>query len=539
MVDGFLNNFLFLLFLLVLNCLFVAAEYALARSNPQVFKNPEGRNKFGAKTALRLVDEGETSMAGTQLGISGTSLLLGWWCVKTFFPLISVMSNWVGLRNADPEIVFLVQGSMIIASLMVAVYLNVVFAELVAKSIALRFPEGTLRALGGLIFLFSQICRPAIFILNNSARVILRVLGIPRMDPLGKVQSLAELSILVAKSTESGAIDKEEEEMLRGVFSLSDTVAREIMTPRTDLVTIDSDATLDEVMLTVRESGLSRFPVCGESIDDVLGVLLARDLLSFVLPQYVPGRERREGEVIQLRRDPKAEEFSVKKLMREAYFVPGTKPIDDLLSEFKKRKFHLAVVLDEHGGVDGVVTLEDLIEEIVGDIFDESDFPEKTIVVEENGNIIIDGGQLVADVNAQFNLEIPEGDYDTIAGFIFTQLGRMPRPVDSLFVNIAVETMEEAIPASASGTEIEAASESSDNPSGNGHEVLEDTQRESPSPQARIIVERVQSYRIESVRLEHPFFQKREPESNNAPHTSQSAESLRVTAESTGKRLAQ
>ena len=532
MVEGFLENFLFLLGLVLVNCMFVAAEFAIARSNPQHFRSPDGRNRFGAKTALRLMEEGETSLAGTQLAISGTCLLLGWWAEKTFFGPLVMLSSLLGLKNLDPEIVFLIQGSMVIAALMIAVFLNVVFAELVAKSIALRYPEGTLRALGGLIFLFSQVCRPAIFILNSSARVVLRLFGIPRMDPLGRVQSLAELSLLVAKSTEDGVIDKEEEEMLRGVFSLSDTVAREIMTPRTDLVTIDADATLDEVLHLIRESGLSRFPVVGESIDDVLGVLLARDLLSFALPQLLPPREHPPGAVIPIRPSGKSDDFSVRKLMREAYFVPGTKAIDDLLSEFKTRKFHLAVVLDEHGGVDGVVTLEDLIEEIVGDIFDESDVPERSVVVEENGSVLIDGGQLVADVNSQFALEIPEGDYDTIAGFIFTQLGRMPRPGDSILVNVASEKFEDSN------------AEEEEEPTTSSQTQLlvperQENDDEEPPPQARIIVERVQSYRIESVRLEHPQYQRRDSESKSKAASSQPTDSRGVEAENTTKRPSQ
>lgn len=534
MVDGFLNNFLFLLSLVFVNGLFVAAEFAIARSNPQRFRGPEARRRFGSTTALRLIEDGETTLAGTQLGISATSLLLGWWAERTFFGPLTVLNRWLGVNQADPEVVFLVQGSMVISALLIAIYLNVVFAELFAKSIALRYPEGTLRILGGPLFLYSQVCRPAIFLLNTSARVLLRIFGIPRMDPLGRVQSLAELSLLVAKSTEDGAIEKEEGEMLRGVFSLSDTVAREIMTPRTDLVTIDTEATLEEVLLTVRESGLSRFPVVGESIDDVLGVLLTRDLLNFVLPQYLPPRNR-EGEVIPIRpAGGKTEEFSVRKLMREAYFIPGTKAIDDLLAEFKKRKFHLAIVLDEHGGVDGVVTLEDLIEEIVGDIFDESDIPQRSVVIQDNGQIFIDGGQLVADVNSQFGLEIPEGDYDTIAGFIFTQLGRMPRPGDSLTVEIASQKSDDTVELNLKNGD----AHSGDTLELNGHD-LQQNGGHPPRPQARIVVERVQSYRIESVRLEHPSFQKREIESPSPEVASQSQQPLQVGMPALGKRVGQ
>jgi CBS domain containing-hemolysin-like protein len=182
------------------------------------------------------------------------------------------------------------------------------------------------------------------------------------------------------------------------------------MTPRTDLVIIPHDSTFDQVLSVVTKSGFSRFPVIGDGgVDDILGIVLARDLLAFT-PEYLASGGRH---------------FDLRRLLRECYFIPGTKPIDDLLNELKRRKIHMAIVLDEHGGVDGAVTLEDLIEEIVGDIYDESDIADKEVVFEEGGDALIDGGLLVADVNERFSLTIPEGDYDTIAGFIFSTLGRM------------------------------------------------------------------------------------------------------------------
>ena len=353
-----------------------------------------------------------------------------------------------------------------------------------------------LRVLSGVVFVFIQSCRPIIFVLNRLADLFLRLLFVNRRSQVSRAQSLAELSFLVSKSTEGGLLDADEEQMLRGIFGLSDTVAREVMTPRTDLVVINSDAPFDEVLATIRESGLSRFPVAGESIDDVHGILLARDVLSFVVPSLVHGALKRE-------------DFSVRKLMREAYFVPGTKPIDDLLAEFKRRKLHLAIVLDEHGGVDGVVTLEELIEEIVGDIFDESDIPERSIVVQDNGDVLIDGGQLVADLNSRFSLEIPEGDYDTIAGFIFTSLGRMPRPGDSILIsrNQASSNGKDSAEDGESSEATEAAESAS------ATAVSPDA--DETAPKALITVEKVQSYRIETVRL-RPLLDQEKTESDTS-----------------------
>lgn len=461
-----------IIFLVVLNGAFVATEFAMVRINPVHFTNQEGRRKVGSKTTMKLLERMELALASVQLGITVASILLGWFGVQILYELLSqLLSSAAGMFSS--EYISLV---LMIISLASIIFLHVVIGELSAKSIAVRYPEMVLRLLSAPVFLFVQGCRPIIYVLNRSADLFLRILRIDRSEKVSRAQSLAELSFLVSKSTEGGLLEEEEEQMLRGVFGLSDTVAREIMTPRTDLITISTDSTFDEVLATIRESGLSRFPVTGESIDDVQGVLLARDILNFVVPGVVNGSFKRE-------------EFSVKKLVREAYFIPGTKPIDDLLTEFKRRKLHLGIVLDEHGGVDGVVTLEDLLEEIVGDIFDESDIPQKSIVVQENGDVLIDGGQLVADLNTQFGLEIPEGDYDTIAGFIFTSLGRMPRPGDTISVNKA----HAAVLAAAVE---EAASETVGETETTGEE-------EAPQlpAQAVITVEKVQSYRIETVRL--------------------------------------
>ncbi len=470
-----LQDLLIIIFLVVLNGLFVAVEFAFVRVNPVHFNSTDGRRKFGSRTSLALIDQMELTVASVQLGITVASILLGWFGVQMLYSLFSTL--FVASDGTLWEYTNIV---VIILSMGIVIFFHVVIGELAAKAIALRHPELVLRILSGPVLVLNVACRPVLFVLNRSADLFLHTLGMDRRPQLSRSQSLAELSFLVSKSTEGGLLDQEEEHMLRGVFGLSDTVAREVMTPRTDLVAIASDATFEEVVSTIRESGLSRFPVTGESIDDVQGILLARDVLNFVVPSLIQG---------SLRRD----DFSVRKLMREAYFIPGTKPIDDLIGEFKRRKLHLAIVLDEHGGVDGVVTLEDLIEQIVGDIFDESDIPEKSIVVQENGDVLIDGGQLVADLNSRFSLEIPEGDYDTIAGFIFTSLGRMPRPGDSITVNRTAATN-----GSEPDTVVEAETAKTEESFQDAH------------PKALITVEKVQSYRIETVRLRPAF----EPENS-------------------------
>lgn len=488
--------------LIFLHALFVAGEYGLVRSNPAHLRSTEGRRRWGSQTALKLVEEMDVSLSATQLGITLCTLMVGWIGEQSIAPALHYPFD----ALTEPIRSFWAHGLATVLAVFFLLTVHLIFGEFIAKSIAIKYPEPTLRLLSGPMICFRSLTRPVIVVYNKLAKLFLGTFGIRNLANVDQVHSLTELTFLLSKSTEGGVLDKEEEQMVRGIFGLSDTVAREVMTPRADLVTIPIDSTLEEVVNTIRESGLSRFPVSGETNDDILGVLLSRDILSFVVPGLLTANRNKE-------------EFSVKKLMRAPYFIAETKRIDDLLSEFKHRKLHLAIVLDEHGGVNGVVTLEDLIEEIVGDIFDESDVPEKSIRVDDNGDVLIDGGQLVADLNLRFGLEIPEGDYDTVAGFIFTALGRMPRPGDSITIRRSARQL-----AGADLDEIANSNQellNSADPLAESSEQLEDP--DLAEAKAILTVESVQSFRIETVRLTSLLFAP-EPESESKTTTSEQVE---------------
>jgi CBS domain containing-hemolysin-like protein len=456
-----------LVFLLVLlNGLFVAVEFALVRAHPTKVKGSESKYPFGVKSSLRLMDNLDLSLSVTQLGITVVSLILGWFGERTF------QTIFVRLFSSLDSTVALVSSHAVatLLALTLVTVLHVVLGELVAKSLAIRYPEQTLRYLSGLTVGFAIVCKPLIAVLTGLSNFVLRILGVDSPAESERAHSLAELSMLVSQSSEKGKLDKVEEEMLQGIFGFSETVAREIMTPRTDLICIPINANLDTVVQTAVSSGFSRLPVIGESIDDIQGVIFVRDLLPYAY------NIRKNSE----------RDFNIRRLMREPYFVPGTKSISDLLNEFKRRKTHIAFVLDEHGGIDGVVSLEDVIEEIVGEIFDESDVPERDIIVQENGVVLVDGGVLVADINDQFEFEIPEGDYDTIAGFIYTSLGRLPRSGDEIALSSAGEVSVNGVILRDRNDEDESADEDSE-----------------PAPMvAQITVEKVTGRRIEQVRLQ-------------------------------------
>jgi CBS domain containing-hemolysin-like protein len=220
--------------------------------------------------------------------------------------------------------------------------------------------------------------------------------------------SAEELSEIVEMSSDAGEIEEEEKEMIQGIFNFSDTVVREVMTPRKDIIALEESATFEEVIGVLQRERLSRIVVTGPELDDVRGVLLAKDFID-LLGKPLP-------------------RFELKRFMRPSYFVANTKKVDTLLQEFKRDAVHFAVVLDEHGGVDGVVTVEDLIEEIVGEIFDEHDIPVEEAGAQElsNGELLVDGSVLIDDLNTQFSLELPPGEYDTIAGLVIHHLGTIP-----------------------------------------------------------------------------------------------------------------
>lgn len=444
------------LVLVILNGFFVSVEFALVRSHPTKLKSPEFRKKWGVASSIKLIESLDFSLSATQLGITIASLVLGWWGEKTFADMFTGALSIFGATGSSVMIHFV----STLCAFVVVTFLHVVIGELAAKSLAICYPEETLRLLAPPMRIFLVSFRPMILVLTFCSNIFLRLLGVQATPEAERVHSLAELAMLVSQSTERGELDETEEEMLQGVFGFSETVAREVMTPRTDLMTVPAASTLQEVLRTFSDSGFSRLPVTGEGVDDIVGVLLARDLLPYLHHGGLTGEAQ----------------FSIRRIMREPYFVPGTKSISELLNEFKRRKIHIAMVLDEHGGLDGVVTLEDVLEEIVGDIFDESDVPEKEIVIQENGDAIVDGGALVADINTRLECDIPEGDYDTIAGFIYTSLGRMPRPGDEIKLGTAGALAV------------------------NGGETEELV---SP-PKAQITVEKVTGRRIDSVRIHRP-----------------------------------
>lgn len=446
--------------LLLGNAVFIAAEFAILRSSMAVVNSEEYRARLGGRSAVRVLGDLDRCLLATKLATVVSSIVLGWFGLQM---MIDVLEPWL-LLVSTKELAELVHGVSLVVAVVLLLSLHMLLGELFAKALACRYPEATLRILAWPTLLLTTLFAPLIFVLGGLSTLLLRSVGVTHPPKLERAPTSDELARLVSRSGELGVLDKDEEYLLRSVFQFGETVAREVMTPRTDLVTVHVSDSYADILATVEESGLSRLPVRGNGVDDILGVLLARDLLIYC----------GNGKDVS--------EFHVENTMREPYFIPGTKPIDELLKEFKLRKVHLAIVLDEHGGVDGVVTLEDLLEELVGDIFDESDEPAADVVVADDG-LLVDGGVLVSDLNSEHNLGIPEGDYDTIAGFIFTHLGRLPEIGDQIVLGAAAEEL--------AGDDSQDAAEAAE-------------ARPHGAPEVLIRVDAVSGHRVERLKVEFP-----------------------------------
>ena len=387
--------------LVAVNAFFVAAEFALVSARATRIRELAAAGDRRALSVERAQADLDRAISGTQLGITLASLGLGWIgepaVARTIQPLLGAFSitSPVALHTVAVALAF-----------GIITYLHIVLGELAPKTVALVRPETVSRFVAPPLNAFNRLVSPGIWLLNGSSSLFLRLIGLHSRTGAERVHSPEEIEMLVHQSLREGVVEEDEQAMIQGVFELTRTVAREVMTPRPDIVGVPADATIEDLLVVAAESGFSRLPVYQESIDRIVGVVVIKDLLPWIVDRS--------------RTAPSARE-----MMREALFVPDTKPVDDLLAELRSQKLHMAIVVDEFGGTDGIVTLEDLVEEIVGEIYDEHDVAHADIAVEPDGRIVIDGGYSFSDLLAKFDLTWEE-EYDTVAGYVIAALGRIP-----------------------------------------------------------------------------------------------------------------
>src|SRR5216110_3007456 len=397
--------------LVLANAFFVAAEFALVAARRTRIEAMVRRGDRRARTVRAALQDLYRQLSAAQLGITVASILLGYVAEDT---VAKVFRDW--FAALPPALEFLARGG-VASTVAVALvsFLHVVFGEQAPKAWAIAYPERTSRWIAAPLILFSWITRPFTDLLNWSANRVVRLLGIRSTTAeLERIHSPEEIRMLVEQSRKTGRLAADDARLLEGVFEFSEKTAREVMTPRTDIVALPIDLTLEEAADQVAVAGRSRYPVYRETLDDIVGLVHAKDILAGL-------RSAKGG--------------SLRAVLRPAVFVPGTREVEDVLADMKRQKIHLAIVLDEFGGTAGLVTMEDLLEEIVGQIYDEYDRPSgETYTVPGEGAPVLSGAMPLRDVNQIYGLGLDEGSYTTIGGYLFGTLGRLPKVGDRVTV---------------------------------------------------------------------------------------------------------
>ncbi|HET7458961.1 MAG TPA: hemolysin family protein [Gemmatimonadaceae bacterium] len=394
--------------LVLLNAFFVAAEFALVASRRSRIDQLAQEGDRKARTVQRALGELDRYISGTQLGITLASLGLGWVGEPA---LASAIDAALALVGVHPSPLATHSGAAVVTAFMTITFLHIVLGELAPKSVALLMPEGVSRWVARPLMLFSWLMTPFISILNGAANGLLRLFRIrPMSEHERSAHSPQEIRMLVMQARAHGTLDEADTAMLAGVFDFHDKKAVDVMRPRTDVVALPVDATEAEVWAVLRAERYSRYPVYRETLDDVVGVFLAKDLW---LHERVMG-------------DDCDEPFSLGRFVREALYVPDSRRAERVLDDLRRTRAHMAVVLDEYGGTAGIITMEDLVEEVIGDIADEHDALSRTSL-EMNGVLELAGTLSLIDVRSDHRLAIPEGEWTTLGGFVFAKLGRLPK----------------------------------------------------------------------------------------------------------------
>ncbi len=388
-------------FLVLLNGFFVAAEFAMVRVRGSQIEIKAKAGSQTAKIARGIMHNLDGYLAATQLGITLASLGLGWAGESVMTALTLKLFSLFGVVITTS---WVISTSHVVAFLFITV-LHIVFGELAPKSIAIQKSIRTVLAISLPMRVFFIVCRPFIWVLNGFANFILRVFGIVSLH--GEAHhSSEELQYLLDQGKESGALDSNEHELIQNVFEFNERVVKNIMVPRTKISGVDIDTGRDKLLEKIVEEGYSRIPVYEEVIDKIVGIVHAKD----ILPLLVRG-----------------EDIVLKDIIRKPYFIPETKKINDLMAELQQKRIQIAIVLDEFGGTAGMVTLEDIVEELVGEIQDEYD-EEKPIVEEVNDReFIVNALAPIYDVNGHLPHDLPEdGDYETVSGWLGDLFGKIP-----------------------------------------------------------------------------------------------------------------
>ena len=396
-----MSDFLRILLILLLvlgNALFVAGEYALVSGRRSRLQERAEAGSRGARAALQLMDEPVVFISTVQVGITVFGIAMG--AIGT--PLLE--------SYFDPIVA---AGLAFAIAFVILTYLSVVLGELVPKAIALQRAETIAVWLAPPIAFLARIAKPIVWLLQVSANNVARLFGI-QPSPSGVAAHTEEdIRMIVAEGRQSGGVEQVEEELIYKVFDFADKEAHDVMVPRPEVVMIAVDLPAQECLDAIVDSPYTRYPAYRDSVDEIVGILHVRDLFKALYDRGI-------------------DNVQIEELLRPPYFVPETKDLAALLAEFRRTNQHMAIVVDEYGAMEGIVTLEDLLEEIVGEIEDEYDLPDESLTQIDDHTVRVDGTFPIDDFNERFKTELPQEDYHTLAGFVFGALGRAPEQDDEV-----------------------------------------------------------------------------------------------------------
>jgi len=411
-----------LLVLITINAFFAASEAALISLNDFRMRILADEGNRKAKKVITLLDEPSEFLAVIQTGITLAGFLASAFAAHNFSGMMANLIKFMGI-NLPQKLTNSI--SVLIVTLILA-YVTLLFGELVPKRLAISRAEAISMRVSGTLNIILKAALPVVKLLTVSTNFIVKLLGVDPDEKDEEKVTEEEIRILVNVGEEIGAIHETEKKLIDNVFEFNDKVASDIMTSRSDILAFPVDEGLDPVVAEISRSQLSRIPVYEGSMDNIVGVICSWDVV-----ECIAGGCSRD-------------EFDLRKIMKPPYFVPESKKIDELIKELIANKRHLAVVVDEFGGTAGILTVEDLIEEIVGDVYDENPVRKGFEALGEN-EFLIDGSQSLSSVESFLGAEIPKGEYGTIGGFIANELGRIPRKGDRVIMesqNLVLEVEE-------------------------------------------------------------------------------------------------
>ncbi len=402
--------------LILLNALFVAAEFSLVRVRRTRIQQLVDEGSRGAKRVERLVSQPARFLATIQIGLTFVGFLAATFAGASIVGDLTHVLQGVSVLEPQAELL-----SLLLVTTVVSLF-TILFGELVPKALAYAHAERMAFLFAMPIDVLGRVLAPLVWLLTTITTAITRLFGVPTTQQ--EKVTTEELMILVERSSEQGVIEAEEQQMIGAVLELAEQHVHEVMVPRIDIAALPVTATLDEMIATIVKEGHSRIPIYDESIDNVIGILYAKDLL----PLLKGGREP-----------------NLRKIVRPPVFVPESISVDDLLHQLQRQKVHIAIVLDEYGGTAGIVTIEDLIEQIVGEIQDEYDVEEPMIEPLDEDRARVDGRASVDDLTNHFGIELDAADkeqYDTVGGLVFHEFGGVPSAGDTVEVNGLTLTVE-------------------------------------------------------------------------------------------------